>query len=569
MAGRKLQLPTLTLPADDMEEEATPALPLLPSADDNETLLAGSSEATTTPVKHSTMLEAPSSPPFSPTTPPPPPSSSPLHENDNPGKIPIVKILEVENELRKREATNNDGDLDRVTEHSGDAASNTMSDAAEIANTHHQQGGHTQDSRAVSDSEQETNYQDEEEEEEEWEDFMALYWQQSTSTTTPATAITPITPQQAKSLLAAEDTDLKPCIMEPELDEEPNALSAIRTGCMDIDMDDFNVVHNDNEVTTGLLNTNSLDGMNQLSEMGLECSRAMARVVEKEGSRGKEKMESLRIDLGRMEGRTPKKRGSIKQQNNQPSVLPAVAIATLSQDTFDMHNLTSVLSDDNNSTSTTRDLKQLPPTSTRSFDTRSDAKSTQSMGSETNTSTTGGGGINSTSSSDWKHKISPLPASELIFMTGPILTRTSLRSLVMKKWHASYWMHYGPHGLLIFRSKDHMDDWRYNPYHGKKQRDFLVKLQIDFLKDMELGGGNSKESVLGHRILPVKRKSYGKNEEDMYQFKLERWTNLGCSVLAAFASQEEDEVQILHDTISEILNNCPNNGLMNIDHMLK
>ena len=44
---------------------------------------------------------------------------------------------------------------------------------------------------------------------------------------------------------------------------------------------------------------------------------------------------------------------------------------------------------------------------------------------------------------------------------------------------------------------------------------------------------------------------------------------MGCSVLAAFGSQDEDEVQILHDTISEILKCCPNNGLKNIDHMLK
>ena len=54
-----------------------------------------------------------------------------------------------------------------------------------------------------------------------------------------------------------------------------------------------------------------------------------------------------------------------------------------------------------------------------------------------------------------------------------------------------------------------------------------------------------------------------------YQFKLERWTNLGCSVLAAFGSQEEDVVQLLHDVITGILKCCPNNGLKNIDHMLK
>lgn len=154
-------------------------------------------------------------------------------------------------------------------------------------------------------------------------------------------------------------------------------------------------------------------------------------------------------------------------------------------------------------------------------------------------------------------------------------------------------MHYNHRNLLIFRSKDHMNDWRYNPYHGKKQRDFLVKLHIDFLGDMggltdaaaaaagdegdDSGNNNSHSNanssngkdVLGHRILPVKKKSYGRSEGEMYQFKLERWTNLGCSVLAAFASQEEDEVQILHDTISDILKSCPHNGLRNIDHMLK
>ena len=71
-----------------------------------------------------------------------------------------------------------------------------------------------------------------------------------------------------------------------------------------------------------------------------------------------------------------------------------------------------------------------------------------------------------------------------------------------------------------------MDDWSYNPYHGKKQRDFLVKLHIDFMADMipaaaalEGGGGSkgisTKEGILGHRILPVKKKSYGKNEDEM------------------------------------------------------
>ena len=68
-----------------------------------------------------------------------------------------------------------------------------------------------------------------------------------------------------------------------------------------------------------------------------------------------------------------------------------------------------------------------------------------------------------------------------------------------------------------------MDDWRYNPYHGKKQRQFLVKLEIDFMsaftekQEQADGSGNTsgKEAgILGHRLLPIKKKSYGKNEDD-------------------------------------------------------
>jgi hypothetical protein len=60
------------------------------------------------------------------------------------------------------------------------------------------------------------------------------------------------------------------------------------------------------------------------------------------------------------------------------------------------------------------------------------------------------------SSADWKHKTSPLPLPEMVHAMGPIMTRTSLRSLVMKRWNPSYWMQYGGHTLFVFRSRDHM-----------------------------------------------------------------------------------------------------------------
>eukprot|EP00986_Skeletonema_menzelii_P018915 scaffold26770_cov197-Skeletonema_menzelii.AAC.1 len=129
---------------------------------------------------------------------------------------------------------------------------------------------------------------------------------------------------------------------------------------------------------------------------------------------------------------------------------------------------------------------------------------------------------------------SPLPNPDLIHQMGPIQSRTSLRSLLMKKWHPSWWMHYDSHSLLIFRSKDHLDDWVQNPYHGRRERAYLVKLRVDFgdivgatTANNASGGvpshggdsynNNNKESgnILGHRILPIKQKSYHKNEPEI------------------------------------------------------
>ena len=42
-----------------------------------------------------------------------------------------------------------------------------------------------------------------------------------------------------------------------------------------------------------------------------------------------------------------------------------------------------------------------------------------------------------------------------------------------------------------------------------------------------------------------------------YQFKVERWTTVGGSTIAAFASRDEGDAQILHDIIHCILETCP------------
>ncbi len=448
---------------------------------------------------------------------------------------------------------------------------------------------------------------DDDEEEVEWEDFMSKYWKSIGNNNSSSSASVSFPLQSKSNTIAMEDTDMKPCEIEPDLDEELNALSPIRTGCMDIDMD-FNDDDDDDNNGEGIANVRSNNnndgvGMNQLSMIGLECSRAMANVVVaivKDSSsnnkiitssnKKQNGMEGLRIDVGRIErswgggGRSASGDAKARNNNNDEIIRPSERNNTIGEGGNNSKD-TSPTSSPNNSnqpmmnTASARQrlvgastsatdtpevvssmlppqsttISTIAPQSTYQLQTTAHQQQPQldapvvksttavsiaanvdiiddsaSVGKKsTKSSTTGaeeGGGGGATN--NWKHNTSPLPSPERIHATGPIMTRTSLRSLVMKKWHPSYWMQYGTHELLIFRSKDHMDDWSYNPYHGKKQRDFLVKLHIDFMADMipavvaaEGGGGSktisTKEGILGHRILPVKKKSYGKNEDEM------------------------------------------------------
>jgi hypothetical protein len=296
---------------------------------------------------------------------------------------------------------------------------------------------------------------DEESNPPEWEDFMAHYWKLPT----------PDTPEfqihaHAQDIVFLEDTDLKPCPMEPTLDEEPY-LSPIRTGCIDIDMemkhsmDELDVQHQVGGVTSP---------MKELSNAGLESSRIMA------------KLHGGEIPVDAVSIATPMKRCQAPAAVTKEDAVPRTQTP--------MYDLQSP----------------------NSFDEK------RSVTSNTATSDKN---HSSTEEEEWPHKISPLPSAKLVHASGPIQSRTSLRSLVMKKWSPSYWMHYGPHTLLLFRSKDQLDDWMYNPYHGKKAREYLIKQRIDFYGEMSGCDKEGKGGVLGHRILPVKRKSYGKNETEM------------------------------------------------------
>jgi len=113
-------------------------------------------------------------------------------------------------------------------------------------------------------------------------------------------------------------------------------------------------------------------------------------------------------------------------------------------------------------------------------------------------------------------------------------------------------MLYGTSKLLIFRSKSDADDWRYNPYHTKNERDFLVRLCIDFLNDCKI-----IQNCRGYKISPLGHKSYGigrKKEQDlMYHFKLERCMDYGPVIAACFASQDKTEVESIRKVIIQCI----------------
>jgi hypothetical protein len=498
-----------------------------------------------TPAAAAATSASSSSPPFSPSTPPPPPPFA---------------------------------DTDTVTD-----SIRAAGEEEEFGENNEQSAGGNYSNNNIIDvgvSEEEDDVDDEE-----WEDFMANYWKSIGTNNNVHVSLT-----TSKAIVDMEDTDMKPCEIEPDLDEELNALSAIRTGCMDIDMDfddddddddhDDNNINNNGEGRVDNINTNDDAGMNQLSMVGLECSRAMANIVVaivndssntgiNRDTKKKNGMEGLRIDVGRIArgwgdgGRrssvggakdarssnsskdSPSERRTTGEAGNDIKSTSPSSISSSSPNSHrqrltegapvaaDTSNVSSTLP---SSTMTTLAAPQsisyqhITTSQQQQLDAASnvDIDDSASVGRKSTKSSNTGAEEGGTNHS--KNKTSPLPLPEYIHATGPIMTRTSLRSLVMKKWHPSYWMQYRTHELLIFRSKDHMDDWRYNPYHGKKQRDFLVKLHIDFMADMVpaaataaeggVGGGSkgnssTKDGILGHRVLPVKKKSYGKNEDEM------------------------------------------------------
>ena len=144
---------------------------------------------------------------------------------------------------------------------------------------------------------------------------------------------------------------------------------------------------------------------------------------------------------------------------------------------------------------------------------------------------------------------SPLPKAELVKKSGYVLSRISFRTIVMKKWKQSYWVQYGSHTMLWFRTQSDFDDWLNNPYHTQAQRNFLIKLAVNFVHDLY------KPNVRGYQVTQCRIKPYG--NKMVRQFKLERWMDYGPTIAAAFGSYDPKEVDALREAIVECMRNTP------------
>ena len=143
----------------------------------------------------------------------------------------------------------------------------------------------------------------------------------------------------------------------------------------------------------------------------------------------------------------------------------------------------------------------------------------------------------------------PLPKGDLIVKSGFVLSRISFRTIMMKKWKQCFWVQYGPHTMLWFRSHADFNDWLNNPYLTQNQRNYLIKLAVNFVHDLY------KPNVRGYQVTQPRSKAYGRKV--LKQFKLERWMDYGPTIAAAFASQNIAEVDVLRETLVECMRNTP------------
>jgi len=154
--------------------------------------------------------------------------------------------------------------------------------------------------------------------------------------------------------------------------------------------------------------------------------------------------------------------------------------------------------------------------------------------------------LSNKNSYDKKSIASQLPSYNAITHSGTVMARISLKSLILRQWKQIFWITYGLHKILFFRTKSDFEEWLTNPYLNKEERGNLIKAGIDLKCDIHQPG------IRCFRTLPLRFKEYGKRGM-MYTFKLEQWMYYGPIIIGAFASNNKSDTKGLYTIIREII----------------
>lgn len=152
-------------------------------------------------------------------------------------------------------------------------------------------------------------------------------------------------------------------------------------------------------------------------------------------------------------------------------------------------------------------------------------------------------------------------ASGGICQTGRILSRTSRRALFLRQWQSVYWVHVYPANLILFPSEKDFLTWRSNGgcVQAEVSNDSLIKFSINFdAMGLLKQGADKQEKAVPKRVVKyamgeVHTKKYKKSGPFLHCFKVERWTDVGTNVIAAFASADQEEIRALRRIVKECI----------------
>jgi hypothetical protein len=142
--------------------------------------------------------------------------------------------------------------------------------------------------------------------------------------------------------------------------------------------------------------------------------------------------------------------------------------------------------------------------------------------------------------------MSTLPSFGSVKHSGDCLARFSLKSMMIKKWKPTFWIAFGNHQILFFRSRSDFEEWVSNPFLKKEERDQLVKLSVDFVNDRH------GKNVEGYAISRLTSKAYHRDGY-MHHFKLEKWYSYGPSIAVAIGGKNENEMRNLRTVMAAMM----------------